>query len=212
MVQNREVELSNGYAVVFCSQWREVLLSLFQTFIESEACDAEFSMESVLTDPRLIYLNRKLQFRLLREGVSCGQLSAANLDVESLKFPPCMRNLHTELRRKHRLSHFARFYYSLFLKECGMKLEDAVDYWKNEYSKPQLNASICSHKWQKDAKKFTYSIRHMYGLEGSRKNYRAPNCSAICVSFIDNRKGPSIIHVKLGKGGKYNGKSHGGVI
>ena len=183
MVKNREVELSKGYAIVYCSQWREVLLSLFETFIESEACDIECSMESVMTDPRLIYLNQRLQFKLLREGVSCGQLLSSNLNIESLKFPPCMKHLHDVLRHKHRLSHYARFYYSLFLKECGMKLEEALEYWKKEYSKPQFNHSVCSHKWQKDARKFTYSIRHMYGLEGSRKNYRAPTCDVICVSI-----------------------------
>ena len=95
-----------------------------------------------------------------------------------------MQHLHMMLREKHRLSHHARFYYSLFLKECGMKMDDAIVYWRQEYSKPHTCQSGCTHSWQTDERKFLYSIRHLYGLEGGRKNYKTPNCKMICVSCL----------------------------
>lgn len=183
LVESRSVDLLKGFAKIDCSKWRYLLCSLFRTFITHEVrSQIGFMEREVSTDPRLNSLYRRIQYKLQSAGFSCGLITAANIDKEVANFPPCMQHLHGELRRKHRLSHYARFYYTLFLKECGMKLEDSISYWKGEYSQPHLCSATCVHDWQTDAKKFTYSIRHMYGLEGGRKNYSAPNCSRMCVS------------------------------
>lgn len=179
LVESKSVDLAKGLATVYCSQWKEVLQSLFQTFISYEMKNQ--STELFLADPRLSAISQKLQLIFHTKGYSCGRITAYNIDDEVCNFPPCMQNLHLELRRKHRLSHNARFCYTLFLKECGMSLDDAIIYWKTEYSKPHSCTSVCVHDWQTDAKKFTYSIRHMYGIEGGRKNYKTPNCRSICV-------------------------------
>lgn len=174
-------------ARVYCSQWKDVLQSLFQTFIFLEIKNQHSLADNILADPRFSIINRKLQHQLFAKGYSCGKITASNIDHEAFNFPPCMAHLHSELRRKHRLSHYARFYFTLFLKECGMSLEEAFLYWKKEYSKPHSCTSACVHDWQTDVKKFTYSIRHMYGLEGGRKNYKTPSCRGIRV----------IIHILL---------------
>ncbi|XP_008210880.1 DNA primase large subunit [Nasonia vitripennis] len=180
LVEERSVELYRGFATVYCSQWKDLLQSLFQTFIVLEMKNQSALMHHLLADPRLDTIHRKLFHGSYTKSYSSGKITALNIDNEAFNFPPCMYHLHLELRRKHRLSHYARFYYTLFLKECGMNLEDALIYWKNEYSKPHSCTSLCVHDWQTDAKKFTYSIRHMYGLEGGRKNYKTPNCRGIC--------------------------------
>ncbi|PBC31572.1 hypothetical protein APICC_09065 [Apis cerana cerana] len=38
------------------------------------------------------------------------------------------------------------FILRLFLKDGGMQLEDTINYWKEEYSKPHICSSTCSHK------------------------------------------------------------------
>ncbi|EFN78342.1 DNA primase large subunit [Harpegnathos saltator] len=134
-------------------------------------------------DLRLQFLSQKVQSYLFKECTIHGRVTIENIDAESEKFPPCMRHLHSILKSRHRLSHYARLYYSLFLKEIGMKLDDSITFWKQEYSKPHACTSICSHNWQSNEKKFVYSIRHMYGLEGSRRNYKTPDCSKICVGI-----------------------------
>lgn len=141
----------------------------------------------IKADPRLNFIYQRVEMQLKKSGhIGKGRITTENIDSEVYNFPPCMSHLHFTLRRRHRLSHNARFYYSLFLKECGMDIEDALEFWKKEYSQPHTCVSSCSHNWQSDNRRFTYSIRHLYGLEGSRKNYSAPNCSAMCVS-IDRR-------------------------
>lgn len=174
-----------GSAVIYCSLWQETLLALYKTFISFEIKNQSWLLEQLLADPRFNSISRNLQLNLGTKSFNCGKINAKNIDSEAFNFPPCMEHLHLELRRKHRLSHYARFYYTLFLKECGMSLEDALIYWRFEYSKPHSCTSLCTHDWQTDAKKFTYSIRHMYGLEGGRKNYKTPNCRAICVSILN---------------------------
>ncbi|KAJ8667963.1 hypothetical protein QAD02_009626 [Eretmocerus hayati] len=181
LIENRSVELNRGLAIVTCAQWKEVLISFFKTFIRYEMEEVSSAvLKNFFADPRINSIRRKMQGQTSSKDLSCGNITASNIDDEVLNFPPCMAHLHFELRQKHRLSHYARFYYTLFLKECGMSLEEALHYWRQEYSKPHLCTSLCTHDWNKDSKKFTYSIRHAYGLEGGRKNYKTPNCRAIC--------------------------------
>lgn len=65
----------------------------------------------------------------------------------------------------------------------GMSLNESILFWKEEYSKVSCCNSVCSHSWQKNERKYIYGIRHLYGLEGSRKRYSPPDCHAIQVSL-----------------------------
>ncbi|XP_015595665.1 probable DNA primase large subunit isoform X2 [Cephus cinctus] len=196
LVQMRLLYLEQGFCIVPCSKWKEVLQSLFHRFVKDEVffMNSELSSNIIECDSRLHSLNQRVQYQVLREGFGCGRITVGNVDEEAKKFPLCMYHLHRTLRSRHRLSHYARFYYSLFLKECGMKLSDAIHYWKNEYSKPHSCTSVCSHNWQSSEKKFLYSIRHLYGLEGSRKSYHAPSCSVICSTGSRYEGGCPFIH------------------
>lgn len=141
----------------------------------------------IKADPRLNFMQQRVESRLMRGGqIGKSRITVDNIDSEVYNFPPCMSHLHFLLRRRHRLSHNARFYYSLYLKDCGMAVDQALAFWREEYSQPHTCTHSCSHNWQTDEKRFTYSIRHLYGLEGSRKSYSAPNCSAICVRAIES--------------------------
>lgn len=183
LLKERELILNTGYVITYCSTWRRLLQSLFTTYLTSELNlmkrQAQYTIKH---DLRLQFLSQKIQSYLFKEGTVHGSITVENIDRESQKFPLCMQHLHFTLKSRHRLSHYARLYYSLFLKEIGMTLEDSIAFWKQEYSKPHTCTSVCSHNWQSSEKKFIYSIRHMYGLEGSQRNYKTPNCGQICVS------------------------------
>ncbi|XP_017890625.1 probable DNA primase large subunit [Ceratina calcarata] len=183
LVSKRKLDLNAGYAIVYCSKWKEVLVSLFHTYIDKEIVSIKERAQCIIDqDSRFNYLYRKINCKISEVNYVCGDINRRNIDKEAKSFPLCMQHLHMKLRSSHRLSHYARFYYSLFLKEGGMQLEDAINYWKEEYSKPHSCSSTCSHNWQSSEKKFIYSIRHLYGLEGSRKNYKSPTCELICTN------------------------------
>ncbi|KAK2586875.1 hypothetical protein KPH14_009812 [Odynerus spinipes] len=184
LIKHREVDLNAGYAIVYCSQWKQLLIALFNTYINQDLkCKKSHALYVVNNDIRFISLKQKIQLYMLQDRPTFGKINNRNIDVEVKKFPLCMQHLHRILRKRHRLSHYARLYYSLFLKESGMKINDAIEYWKEEYSKPHACTSICTHRWQTNEKKFIYSIRHLYGLEGSHRNYTSPSCSIMCTQI-----------------------------
>jgi len=114
--------------------------------------------------------------------VTRGRITAQDVNAQSVYFPPCMVHLYQTLRLRHRLTHEARRQLTLFLKDVGMPIEEALDFWRNEYSQPNSECgSGCTHSWQKDARRYHYSIRHMYGLEGGRYTYMVPSCRSIQV-------------------------------
>jgi DNA primase large subunit len=108
----------------------------------------------------------------------------ANLEEEALRFfPPCMSNSLKGLRTHHRLCHQPRVQLTLFLKSIGLRVDDCLRLLQEEYSKPacQGQAHKCAHSWQKDSSRYIYGTRHLYGLEGSRKNYSSHSCGSIQV-------------------------------
>ncbi|XP_076650045.1 DNA primase large subunit [Halictus rubicundus] len=183
LIKKRKIKLCGGYAIVHCSEFKEVLLSLFSTYMHKDmACIKAKAQHTINQDDRLDYLYKKIHFQLFKKSRGYGCITIDNIDTEMTNFPLCMQHLHRKLRSTHRLGHYARFHYSLFLKDGGMHIEDAINYWKDEYSKPHSCSSTCSHQWQSNERKFIYSIRHLYGLEGSRKDYKSANCELLCAS------------------------------
>jgi DNA primase large subunit len=71
---------------------------------------------------------------------------------------------------------------TLFLKDVGLPVHHAIALWRGEYSRPAGAGSRCSHSWQSDGRRYTYSIRHLYGLEGGRRNYKSHCCQALQVN------------------------------
>ena len=47
----------------------------------------------------------------------------------------CARNLHENFKKNHHLKHWGRLQYGLFLKGIGISLEDALAFWRTEFSK-----------------------------------------------------------------------------
>ncbi|XP_072765317.1 uncharacterized protein [Anoplolepis gracilipes] len=184
LVRERELIIKNGNVITYCSYWKKVLQSLFSNYVTNELnIMRRQALQTIKNDLRFYILNQKVQSYLFKKDAVHGNITINNIDTEAQKFPLCMQHLHSVLRSRHRLSHYARLYYSLFLKEIGMKLEDSIIFWRQEYSKPHTCSSVCLHNWQSNEKKFIYGIRHMYGLEGSRKNYKTPDCNLICAGI-----------------------------
>jgi DNA primase large subunit len=46
-----------------------------------------------------------------------------------------MRTMQEALQAKHHLKHGARLQYGLFLKGIGLTLEEAMLFWRSEFSK-----------------------------------------------------------------------------
>ncbi|XP_063368500.1 DNA primase large subunit-like [Cydia amplana] len=177
-VASRQVEMKQGMAKLPCGKWLQYLLSLFNTNLRYRISQTDVT--PLRSDPRITDMLNKIRKDLIPFMSSNTEvLLSRNVDSSTKFFPPCMLNLHRNLRARHRLSHTQRFFYSLFLKDIGMPVEEAIDFWRNEYKLNPNGTHVCCHSWEKDEKKYLYGIRHMYGLEGGRKNYTSVNCQRI---------------------------------
>jgi len=99
------------------------------------------------------------------------EVTAANIDALSQNMPLCMSQLHKGLDRDHKLKHWGRLQYGLFLKGAGMSMEESLLFFQRAFSK-----IMSPEQFQKQ---YAYNIRHMYGKEGKRASYTPYNCQKI---------------------------------
>jgi len=97
-------------------------------------------------------------------------ITAAQIDSLTPHFPLCMRNLHSHLRRDKHLKHFGRLQFGLFIKGLGLTVEEAIIFWRTSFSK------ITDDQFNKE---YRYNVRHSYGMEGNRRNYKPYSCQQI---------------------------------
>lgn len=187
LVSERKVMLERGRALVPFNKLHVVMTSIFQNILHFSR--PQFQEIQIKLDERITKLFHHLQSHLklnvlkiqFCNEVSFGYLNHEAVDNEVQFFPPCMVYYHKQLRLKHRLKHQSRINYTLFLKEAGLSIHESLMFWKNEYSQKckDHKETKCLHSWNKDAKRYIYNIRHLYGLEGCRINYRAHTCASL---------------------------------
>ena len=101
-----------------------------------------------------------------------GTITSQNVDdLAKQSMPLCMRQVHDGLKRDHKLKHWGRLQYGLFLKGAGMTMEESLIFFQREFSK-----IMTAEQFQKG---YSYNIRHMYGKEGKRASYTPYNCQKI---------------------------------
>ncbi|KAK1857682.1 hypothetical protein I4F81_000297 [Pyropia yezoensis] len=86
--------------------------------------------------------------------------------------PLCMRNMLAALRDDHHLRHGARMQLGLFLKACGLTMDESLTLFKTEFGRGTITA-------EKFDRQYAYNIRHYYGKEGHRKSLNAFSCTKI---------------------------------
>lgn len=177
LVKKRKAYLWGGFAhvseddlvIIVCAQLRLIISAAM-----ARACKYIGFIEE---EDRLIPLLNKLTSRSYIGKAYIGndedkKITLGMIDKLAVKsFPLCMRYIHHRLRNDHHLRHGARMQYGLFLKGIGLSLEDALTFWRAEFTK-----RIDSEKFDKQ---YAYNIRHNYGKEGRRVEYSAYSCMKI---------------------------------
>ncbi|KAL7466663.1 hypothetical protein ACHAXS_006950, partial [Conticribra weissflogii] len=99
-------------------------------------------------------------------------VTAATVDALAARnMPLCMQQLHSGLKRDHKLKHQGRLQFGLFLKGAGMSMDEHLLYFQREFTKIMTAEQF--------TKQYSYSIRHMHGKEGKRASYTPYNCTKI---------------------------------
>uniref|UniRef100_A0A1D1Y442 Putative DNA primase large subunit n=1 Tax=Anthurium amnicola TaxID=1678845 RepID=A0A1D1Y442_9ARAE len=179
LVATRKVFMLKGYAYVAMNQVTSLVVTHFRS---------NLSKALVLTNRKWMATIREQEKDRLTpivEALSTSYLGAdysqpkefaeiSLKDIDQLansSFPLCMRHLFEKLRENHHLKHGGRMQLGLFLKGVGLKLDDALAFWRAEFSQ-----KVGTERFDKE---YAYTIRHNYGKEGKRTDYTPYSCQKI---------------------------------
>ncbi|KAI6202868.1 hypothetical protein M3Y94_00490400 [Aphelenchoides besseyi] len=188
LVLKRRVLLHRGLCYVTVNDLVYFLVQKFRVMLN-------YSMN--LERTRLAELNENdrllgILYQLVNEGSTSRTIPNATgreirpEQVDELSrssFPPCMRQIHSNLRENNHLKHFARQQYGLFLKGAGMSLDNSIAFFRNYFTRKM--------DMDKFTKNYVYNIRHMYGKEGNRVDHKPMSCSTI---ILNNPPGRNDCH------------------
>lgn len=190
LVRSRKVFLRKGQAYLPQSSILDVVAAQFRSILSAGLAkaskyvilaDRDERMRNILDCIRQLYLaeeNKSFDPSASIETISLNQLQ------ESIPaMPLCMYNMITKLQQNHHLRHAARMQLGVFLKACGLTMDESISFWKSQFARGNISAD----KFQKQ---YAYNIRHQYGREGKRRNLPAFNC----VKIITDQSAPGEHH------------------
>ena len=178
LVSQRRVFLKAGMAYVPSSEQLSLLSAEFSKRLMAALELTARALPRLDEDDRIVpILNHLSRGFVAPEYVSSGdgngngeRVTAAQVPSLVKHFPLCMRHLHDGLTHMHHLKHFGRLQYGTFLKGIGLDVEEALVFWRTNFT------AVTDDKFNKE---YRYNIRHTYGLEGNRKNYKPMSCQQI---------------------------------
>ncbi|CAL1413576.1 unnamed protein product [Linum trigynum] len=159
LVAGRRVFLSDGYAYVAMNQVVSLVATRFRSLLSKALTLTNRKWMSTIREQekdRLTPIVEALSTSYVGPDYSVGrefgEVSLKDIDnVAKNSFSLCMRHL--------------------FDKGVGLKLDDAVAFWKAEFSQ-----KVGAERFDKE---YAYSIRHNYGKEGKRVDYTPYSCQKI---------------------------------
>lgn len=193
LVKTRKVYINSGFAYIMIQDMVSVICNKFRSDLSHSLALMQMSLHQLEEDERLIprlhslhlyhIQNRKSSVKT-EDGSGREVITPEMIDTLAVEsFPPCMRNINEMLRKEHHLKHYGRLHYGLFLKSCGLSLEDALRLFRDEFTQ-----KITPEKFQKE---YAYNIRYNYGKEGKKVNISPYSCQKI---INDNTPGSADTH------------------
>lgn len=176
LLSGRSVYLEGGWAFVPLRLIQAIIVMKFRGNLSHALSEAAIMFDIVSSDTRIgpLLKNMNTQYvgRDFNKTSSTGGLTPDMVDsAADVHMPLCMKSLQATLNRDHKLKHWGRLQYGLFLKGAGLDLEGALAFWQSHFGKV-----MSGEQFTKD---YAYSFRHMYGKEGARKNYTPFSCMKI---------------------------------
>ncbi|KAL8037979.1 hypothetical protein ABFX02_11G073300 [Erythranthe guttata] len=182
LVATRRVYILKGYAYVAMNQVNSLLVTQYRSNLSKALVLTNRKWTSMIREQekdRLTPIVEALSVSYLGPDYSqskeYGEISLKDIDqVAKKSFPLCMRHLFGKLKEDHHLKHGGRMQLGLFLKGVGLNLDDALAFWKAEFSR-----KVGAERFDKE---YAYGIRHNYGKEGKRTDYTPYSCQKIITS------------------------------
>lgn len=177
LIAHRSCYVSKGLVYVPLPKVVSILCAKFRMALSRSLALASAAFRTVEEESRIAPLLKTMHSHSTgkadysENAVLGEEVTASTIDSMAANMPLCMSQLHAGLKRDHKLKHWGRLQYGLFLKGAGMSLEESTLFFQREFSKIMTTEQF--HK------NYSYNIRHMYGKEGKRASYTPYNCKKI---------------------------------
>ena len=158
LVRTRKVYLYQGQCFVPISDLQHLLTFQFKSLLTQNVALTSKILPNLDEDDRLIRMLSELDKRYT--GADYTDNSTDTIRPEQVKplkdkgaFPLCMRSMQTTLEKTHHLKYKSRLQYGLFLKGIGLSMDDAIRFFRGEFTQSHIDAD-------KFDKEYTYGIRY----------------------------------------------------
>ncbi|CUM65979.1 uncharacterized protein PRCAT00003633001 [Priceomyces carsonii] len=185
LVSSRQVYLKNGMAYIPSSLQLSLLALEFQEGLSQSLLRTLQSLPRLEEDDRLLPLLNNLSnnFSNIQYESAFGTDPSLASDINAISitqssitkhYPLCGSHLQKNLILNSHLKYQGRQQLGLFLKGIGLSVDEALKFWAYQFTKGAGAMGI-----EKFNKEYKYNIRHTYGLEGARINYKPWDCATI---------------------------------
>lgn len=181
LVGQRLVYMSKGEAYLPLSMQTHMLANEFANFLEQKLIATVQQIPLLEEDDRLTPMITHLADNFSNsEGYQPdvdgdADITAAKITSAQLRrhYPLCAKRMLDGLVATSKLQYDARTQLGLFLKGIGLGVDEALVFWRTQFTKDgRMNNDTFT-------KNYVYNINHSYGLNGSRINYKPWNCSTV---------------------------------
>lgn len=181
LVSTRSIFLHKGHGYLPTSLQLNLLAIEFQEILSSNLIRTFQTIPRLEEDDRLLPLLNNLsrnfanfQYESEIDPELISDINAKLVLTPSITkhFPLCATNLQRNLIANSHLKYGGRQQLGLFLKGIGLNVDEALKYWSYQFTKNNMTLETFN-------KEYKYNIRHQYGLEGARINYKPWDCSTI---------------------------------
>ncbi|EGW35754.1 uncharacterized protein SPAPADRAFT_131134 [Spathaspora passalidarum NRRL Y-27907] len=184
LVGSRSIFLRNGYgylpsslqlnllAIEFQENLNQILLQTFHTIPRLEEDDRILPL---LNNMSRNFANIQYDSGYNQDPALASDINAQSVTTDTITqhYPLCAKHLQNTLVANSHLKYNARQQLGLFLKGIGLSVDEAVKFWSYQFTKSGVMSQ------EKFNKEYKYNIRHQYGLEGARINYKPWDCAII---------------------------------
>ena len=180
LVAKRIVFLHLGFAFVPASSIWSLLKHRLGEILNEGRSLAKIAFLKMKNDDRFKHLINHVTHSINKstECLSSSKVSAPlALDmsllpnIAEMSFPWCMLRYYKKVAAKMRIDHTGWLQYTSFLKDSGATVTELTEYWGEFYKSVGRTHS--------DMKKVNYDIRHLFDLEGQRKEFKSFSCKTI---------------------------------
>jgi len=183
LVRVRRVLIKGGMAYIPSSELLSLVVGVFRAKLSHNLVLTCRALPVLEDDTRLVNLVQNLDKRYTGEDYGSTKSTDRVLpqEVDQLSkrnFPLCMKSMQEVLTTTHHIKYKARLQYGLFLKGIGLTLEDAMKFFRGEFTK---RTDVDVDKFEKE---YAYGIRYNYGKEGKKKNWQPYDCMRIIMETV----------------------------